>query len=130
MFRKGKIIMRVTILFRVIYVLCLWIILYGCNNDKNLKHISTDKLADNVYIELFYISYGVHAGGEKKYFVTDSVSYRTGVGTCDDKQYLSIELRNSKLIIEKHSRRNLKRGQSKIINTEIIDLDKIKSNID
>jgi hypothetical protein len=122
--------MRVTILFKIICVFCLWGVLSGCNNDENLKHISTNKLADNVYIELFYISYGVHAGGEKKYFVTDSVSYRTGVGTCDDKQYLSIELCNSKLIIEKHSRRNLKRGKSKIIKTETIDLDRIKSNID
>ncbi len=118
--------MSVRILFKLICGVCLWGVLYGCNNDEKLKHISTNKLADNVYIELFYISYGVYAGGEKKYFVTDSVSYRTLVGRCDDKQYLSIELSNSKLLIEKHSRRNLKRGKSKIIKTEIIDLDKIK----
>jgi len=92
-----------------------------------MKYISTNKLADSVYIEMFYISYGVYAGGEKKYFVTDSTSYRTSVGTCDDKQYLSFELRNSKLIIEKHSRRNLKRGKSKIIDTKTFDLDKTKA---
>jgi hypothetical protein len=94
--------MKVTILFKVIWLLFLWGVLYGCNNDKNFIHISKDKLAENVYIEKFYNSYGVYAGGEKKYFVTDSVSYRTCVGTCDDKQYLSIKLCNSNLIIEKH----------------------------
>jgi hypothetical protein len=97
--------------------------LLGCNDDQDKgDHIGTMALGDSIYVERFYSSAGVHGGGTQMYFVTDSSTYRFRIGSCDDKQYLTMKVDGSTLVVQKHSRRNLRNGESKIIGTETFDL--------
>lgn len=107
-----------------IYILCSF---YGCNEEQKGELIQTEKLANNIYVEQFYKSSGVYGGGSEKYFVTDSSTYHIQIGECDDKEFLTFRVNDSILIVEKHSRRNLKDGASKIIDNKIYDLNKMSN---
>ncbi len=95
---------------------------WGCSNNDNWEYLKTDSLGNNVYVEKFVNKGGVYEGNSVEYFITDSSSYRFSIGICDDKEFFDIKLVSSKVIVEKHSRRNMKNKTSKIIETIDYDL--------
>jgi len=110
-------------IINMFYFLFIIGFMLGCDNEKKWEHLKTENITEKVFVERFYKSYGVHSGGSQKYFVTDSSTYRFSVGTCDDKQYFTMKVDDSVLTVEKYSRRNLKNGESKIIETKTYDLE-------
>jgi hypothetical protein len=114
--------MKVVSIVKKVFVLFALALFWNCNDAENWEYIGTERLRDDVFVERFYKSFGAHAGGSQKYFVTDSLTYRFSLGICDDKEYLTMKIDSSTLIVEKHSRRNLKDGRTKIIETKIYQL--------
>ncbi|HHB77785.1 MAG TPA: hypothetical protein ENK85_00975 [Saprospiraceae bacterium] len=95
------------------------VFIYSCNNNRDgWNHIESKTLEKGVFVEIFYKSYGVYGGGSMEYFITDSLSYRYSIGVCDDKEGFEMSINGSHLIVEKHTRRNLKKGKSKKIFTK------------
>lgn len=104
----------------LIMAICL---MHACAGSEEVgNHIGTASLCDSIHVERFYLSMGVHAGGAQTYFVTDSATYRFCIGVCDDKEFLATRIEGSTLVVQKHSRRNLKDGASTVIDTETFDL--------
>ncbi len=98
--------------------------LYSCDSADDWEHIGTRQISNHkVFVEMFVKRGGVYAGNVENYFVTDSSTYRFSVGICDDKQYFTMKVDGSELIVEKHTRRNLKNGETKIIGTKTYDLE-------
>lgn len=109
-------------------LLAFFILLSGCDSPsvKGYEHIATRALSNNIYFEIYTKSHGVYGGGTVKYFLTDSLDIFEYVGKCDEKEIFNGTVLEGKVVVEKFTRRNLRNGETKLLQKKVYDLSKYK----